>query len=301
MIRVRESLQKFYTENDYWVLPVIKAITAFLCFFTVNSNIGYSDMLSNPLICIAASILCSFLPWTCIPVFFSMLILGNAYAGSLEIFLVAGIVLLLAALIQSTFRAGNAILIALVPLFFYIHIPYVIPIIAGLSLGLMSTVPVSIGVMLYYLIEYISVNASLSKIAIGTDITAMATAYAGLFGNLFKDKEIIITMAAFAFCIVIVFIISQISFESNWIVAVIAGVISIIIISVCGYMHFELDFSLFGILPGLIVSCLISLLYVFAFHAVDYQRTERLRFEDDDYVYYVKAIPKLKSLDEDDN
>jgi len=301
MIRVREALQKFYTENDYWVLPVIKAITAFLCFFTVNSNIGYSDTLLNPLICIAASILCSFLPWTCIPVFFGMLILGNAYAGSLEIFLVAGIVLLLAGLIQSTFRAGNAILIALVPLFFYIHIPYVIPIIAGLSLGLMSTVPISIGIMLYYLIEYISVNASPAKAAAGSDITAMATAYAGLFGNLFKDKEIIVTIAAFALCIIIVFIISQVSFESNWLVAVIAGVFSIIIVSVCGYLHYELEFSFWRMIPGLLVSCLISLIYAFAFHAVDYQRTERLRFEDDDYIYYVKAIPKLKTIDEDEN
>ncbi len=300
MLRVKEALQKFYTENDYWALPVIKAITAFLCFFTVNCRVGYSDLLSNPFISIVAAILCSFLPWASIPVLFGLFILGNAYAASLEITIVAVIVLLLAALVQSAFRAGNSILIALVPLFFYIHIPYVIPLIAGLSLGLMSVVPVSIGVLLYYFINYMSITTS-AEAASSTDITAMATAYAGLFGNLFTDKEIIITMMVFALCIVIVFIISQIAFDSNWTVAVIAGTVSMAVFSVVGYLHYKLDFSFFGIIPSLIISCIISLLYVFAFHAVDYQRTERLRFEDDDYVYYVKAVPKLKSGNEDED
>ncbi|ETP73920.1 hypothetical protein UYO_0176 [Lachnospiraceae bacterium JC7] len=298
MLRVKEYLQKFYTENDYWTLPVVKAVTAFLCFLTVNSRVGFSDVLSNPLISFAASILCSFLPWTCIPVFFCLFILGNAYAASLEITLVAVVVLLLASLIQSAFRAGNAVLIALVPLFFYIHIPYVLPIIAGLSLGLMSIVPISIGIMLYYFIEYMAGHTAVA--AAQGDITAMATAYAGLFGNLFKDKEAIVAILAFALCVVVVFIISQIPFDESWIVAAGAGILTTATTTFLGHMHFGLETSFIEMLPGLLLSCIVSIVYVFAFHAVDYQRTERLRFEDDDYVYFVKAVPKLKSENEDD-
>ena len=47
MIRVREALQKFYTENDYWVLPVIKAITAFLCFFLIYGQLDHKADLFN--------------------------------------------------------------------------------------------------------------------------------------------------------------------------------------------------------------------------------------------------------------
>ena len=43
---------------------------------------------------------------------------------------------------------------------------------------------------------------------------------------------------------------------------------------------------------------LISVLAVYVLDlfilAVDYQRTEYVQFEDDDYFYYVKAIPKIK-------
>lgn len=300
MLRVKESLQKFYTENDFWTVPATKAITAFLCFLTVNSHIGYSDVISNPLICFLASVLCSFLPWACIPAFFGAFILGNAYAASLEMTLVAVVVLLLAALIQSAFHAGNALIIALVPLFFYIKIPYVIPVIAGLSLGLMAIVPTSVGIMLYYFIEYMSTNTGVATAASKGDITAMATAYAGLFGNLFKDKEAIVAIVSFALCIIVVFIISQISFELNWIVAVAVGLLSIVITSLTGQMHFGLDTSFVSMILPLFLSCIISLIYVFAFHAVDYEKTERIRFEDDDYIYYVKAVPKLKARNEDE-
>lgn len=33
--------------------------------------------------------------------------------------------------------------------------------------------------------------------------------------------------------------------------------------------------------------------FTFSCFAVDYTRTEYMQFEDDDYVYYVKAVPKV--------
>ncbi len=44
---------------------------------------------------------------------------------------------------------------------------------------------------------------------------------------------------------------------------------------------------------GILVSVLLALIYQFFVFAVDYTRTENLQFEDDDYYYYVKAVPKI--------
>ena len=43
---------------------------------------------------------------------------------------------------------------------------------------------------------------------------------------------------------------------------------------------------------GIVVSVVIALIYQFFVFAVDYTRTEYLQYEDDDYYYYVKAVPK---------
>ena len=44
---------------------------------------------------------------------------------------------------------------------------------------------------------------------------------------------------------------------------------------------------------GIVASVVIALIYQFFVFAVDYTRTEYLQYEDDDYYYYVKAVPKL--------
>ena len=44
---------------------------------------------------------------------------------------------------------------------------------------------------------------------------------------------------------------------------------------------------------GVVVSALIALVLEFFLFSVDYSRTEHVQFEDDEYYYYVKAVPKL--------
>ena len=48
-------------------------------------------------------------------------------------------------------------------------------------------------------------------------------------------------------------------------------------------------------LIGLLVSVMLAMIYNFFFFSVDYTRTEYVQFEDDDYYYYVKAVPKMSS------
>ena len=45
---------------------------------------------------------------------------------------------------------------------------------------------------------------------------------------------------------------------------------------------------------GGIVSAGIAWFLQFFIHSVDYTRTSKVQFEDDDYYYYVKAVPKVK-------
>ena len=50
------------------------------------------------------------------------------------------------------------------------------------------------------------------------------------------------------------------------------------------------------LIVGNIISLLIAFILQFLFMNLDYARTERVQFEDDDYYYYVKAVPRKWSL-----
>ena len=126
----------------------------------------------------------------------------------------------------------------------------------------------------------------------------MASQYASIFQGYFQNRTMIVSIMAFAICIVLVFILHQMVFSYNWGVAVIVGLLSILVVSAIGSARLGATFSFSTALIGVILSGVLALLYALAFHGADYKGTERLRFEDDDYFYFVKAIPKLKSGNE---
>ena len=55
---------------------------------------------------------------------------------------------------------------------------------------------------------------------------------------------------------------------------------------------FDTNISILALILGTVVSLLLVKSLQFFVFNVDYTRTEYVQFEDDEYYYYVKAIPK---------
>ena len=60
-----------------------------------------------------------------------------------------------------------------------------------------------------------------------------------------------------------------------------------------GDMSVGVTVSIGGVILGGLVSLALAFVLKFFVFSVDYTRTERLQFEDDEYYYYVKAVPKV--------
>ena len=92
--------------------------------------------------------------------------------------------------------------------------------------------------------------------------------------------------------LVIVYIIRKMSIEHAWAVAIIFGILFEAVGMIAGDMVLGINGKTVMILVGSVISCLIAFVIQFLFFNLDYSRTERLQFEDDEYYYYVKAVPK---------
>ena len=62
---------------------------------------------------------------------------------------------------------------------------------------------------------------------------------------------------------------------------------------IAGGFYFRLDIDVVTLIIYTVISVVIGLLLEFFVFGGDYTRTERLEYEDDEYYYYVKAIPKV--------
>ena len=60
-----------------------------------------------------------------------------------------------------------------------------------------------------------------------------------------------------------------------------------------GDFVFGVSVAVGQLILGILLSTLIAVVYNFFIITVDYTRTEYVQFEDDDYYYYVKAVPKM--------
>ena len=66
-----------------------------------------------------------------------------------------------------------------------------------------------------------------------------------------------------------------------------------LILILVGNVILKTNASIVLIIIGTIVSLLVAFIVQFFVFSVDYSRTEHTQFEDDEYYYYVKAVPKI--------
>lgn len=176
------------------------------------------------------------------------------------------------------------------PLLFVLRIPYAAPIVAGLLGVPLSAVTVVCGVVVYYLIHYMSMNASLfSSAAADSMLTRIREILDGVFGN----REMLIIAAAFAVTTILVYLVRRLSVDYSWTIAIISGALLDIVVILVGDLIYGADFSIPGVLLGSVGGVFVAFVVQFFRFNLDYSRTEKVQFEDDEYYYYVKAVPKM--------
>ena len=100
-------------------------------------------------------------------------------------------------------------------------------------------------------------------------------------------------IAAVVISILVVHLIRTRSVDHAWKIASGAGAAVGVIIASAGSIALKLDISFAVILLSAVLGIAVGLILEIFFFAVDYSRSENIQFEDDEYYYYVKAIPKV--------
>ena len=114
-----------------------------------------------------------------------------------------------------------------------------------------------------------------------------------LLDAIVNNKEMILICIAFAATVVITYLIRRLSVDYAWYIAIGVGALSDMIILLAGDFMMNVSNEILPMIIGTIVSILICIVVQFLFFSVDYSGTEHVQYEDDEYYYYVKAVPKI--------
>lgn len=290
LLVVKQYIKNFISKYEVYLKPLMKLILALASLMMINSKIGYMHRLDNISIVLIVALMCSFMPMNFIIFVAAVFTVLHLYALSLECAAIALVLFLVLFLLYFRFSPKDTLVVLLTPMCFVLKIPYAVPLTMGLIGTPASAISVGCGVIVSYLISYIADSATALS---GMDTEDIITKVRYIVDGLLNNKEMLLTIFAFAVTIVIVYLIKRMSINYAWTIAMIVGAIVDVMILLVGDLMFDTNVSIIGIIIGTVFSMLIAkVVEFFAFH-VDYSRVEKVQFEDDEYYYYVKAVPKI--------
>lgn len=290
LLELRENLKKIYSRNEAFILPVIKFLLSFIVLSIINGKMGYMTKLDNMAIVLIVSLLCSFQPTGFMAFFAMMFAVLHMYALSIETAAVGLVVFLLLYLLFLRFTAKEALVVVLTPVLCMLKLPYVMPVAMGLIGTPASCVSVGCGVVVYYLLQTVITNAPTINSMGAEEATAkLRLLIDGMLGN----KAMLVTIAAFAITVIVVYLIRRMSVDHSWTIAMVAGVMIEVMILLVGDLMYDTNLSIVSALLGAVVTLIACKIIEFFRFCLDYSRTEKVQFEDDEYYYYVKAVPKM--------
>ena len=276
LLEIKDKILRIWGKHDTYLYPIVKFVLALALFLLINSSIGFMEKISTVPIALILALVCCLLPQNVTLLAAAVLVLLDMYALSVEVALTT--LILFAAI--------------LTPLCFHLNIPYIMPIGCGLLCSGYSILAVCGSTVMYYFLSGIYQNVSTLVNVTAEEGAEVSSKFSVSVGQLLGNNEMYLILAVFILVFIVVQIIRRMSIEHAWKLAIISATL----IHICGLFAGYLIFNISGkgilLIVGSLISMLLGFVLEFFFMNLDYARTERVQFEDDEYYYFVKAVPK---------
>lgn len=286
----KETIIKLYQKTEFYLKPIIKFLISFLVFQMINQQIGSDPKLQKWPVILALSLIGAFTPSSILVLMSAIIVVGHVYYVSkiLSIIVIAAMLILYLLFARFAPKQGYAMLA--VPILMLIKIPYIVPILLGMIASPIALIPTGCGVAIYYLIRLIKEMATNTSNSI-EDILPL---YKYVIDGFFSNKEMQLTIFVFAIVIIVTYLIRRLKIDYAFYIAILAGALTNIIAFLIGDLKLESTSQIGIMILNTIISALIVMVIQFFRLTLDYTAVERTQFEDDEYYYYVKAVPKMK-------
>ena len=290
ILEFRERLRKLYSKTDRYLLAVGKFLVAlvgqleiFYLFAPEQSGIG---ML---LVQIGLALVCAWFPAGLLTFVYGGTILYTLYGLNVEAFLGAALLIFVLILVLWTVHPGYTWLIALAFLLGLWKVPQPLILLAAMWYTPFVLLPMAAGMVLCGYVHYVATNLYLYQEST-LSLKLLLQILEGGLGNI----QVYIGILGVALTFLVVYLLRKKEFHHSRPISVFIGGMAYLLIQLMHQLVWEGRGLVLGTeLWTTIGSTIVVLLFVIFGYAGDYTRVEYAQFEDDDYYYYVKAVPKI--------
>ncbi len=293
IFEVRNRITKIYKDYEFLFRTAAKFIFAIVILNYLKDQLGYYEILNLFSIRIFLSVVCAFIPVPFVVLVMGIVALLHLVKLSVVIGGLSAVVFIIAYFLYVRFAPSQGLFMLAIAALLPFNMHYVVAFILGMFYSPVTVIPAILTVVMIRFVD--CAKDAAGALAGSKEIESILASYQGMVDRLLDDKTVIVTAAALVVIIVVAYVISRLPFDFSWYVAIAAAAVAGAVVQIFTGSFFQVDVNLGRALIGIVVGAVVAAFLQFMKCVVDYPRKEFVQFEDDDYYYYVRAIPKLGS------
>ena len=293
-ITARDRIRKFILSKEILFLKLWNMLIALAGTLLISTQFGYQKIPGQIWVAILISLVCALLPLSGVSFVLVAYLVINLYALNTQVALFFIGFVILGYLVCAYFHSKNTYNLVTIPLCFGLHTPYSMALGSGLMCKLNEVTSVICGSVVAYYLHVIKHNASdILDETTDFSITALVSE------QMFKNKMFYFYIAAMVAMFLVVYFLRSADIHTSWLIAIVAGIIVEFAIMLSGYLLNSQKGEILSLVIGNIIAFVVGIILNYFIMDLDYSRIEKVQFEDDDYYYYVTAVPKIRIVDEE--
>lgn len=291
ILELREKLYGAYVSYDKYVKYIFRFALAFLVFGSINRCFPYHEKLASTIVTVVLAIIGGCLPDSLFVFMAVVLSVVQVYYLSPVL---AGVVLLGSLFLYVMFLRYSPKTIAFAAVFpvaILLKIPALLAILIGLFFSPMGILTVGGGTFCYYIFFAVkqceaSVSGKLSE-----DVIALVQQF---LDEIMKNQNMYVMVFSLCAVTLLTYFVRMRKMAFSFEISIVLASVAHLILLLVGNLLFDSNFSVAWTIGGNIISAILAYLIHFFHMVLDYGSMEEVQFEDEDYYYYVRAVPKLK-------
>ena len=292
-MRMRERIRNFIRLHETGFTRLGHGLYMLVSLFVIAGAFPFAESLNRPWIFLVLSFLGLFMPLSAEAFILVLFLLLNLFALSGTVCAVAAGLLALSYLFCAVYRSEE------------IHtIPGMI---CARQLSLSCTVPMASGLLgqardVVAMLCSTAVAFFMQEVHANSGVLVEGDGYMPiedfLRERIVANPMFYVYIAAMTAMFLVIYVVRTRNISHAWMVACFAGASVEFLILLSGYLFMGAGHSIPMLVTANVVAIFEGLGITYLHQDLDYSRIERVQFEDDDYYYYVTAVPKIRLTEE---
>ncbi len=292
-VTARSRIRSFLVRSEAWLRRLANCIWAVVCLLVMRQMFGFHELLSSNMILIPLGIICFFVPLSAagliMMIYTTLQVMSLSQSAGVMLFLM----FMLSYIFSNAYQARQLTHFVGVTVLYRMHIPYLAPLWAGLFGNISEVTTIICGSVISFYLK--TVHDSVPQIADAPDtVNALDLVQSMVSNPMFFVYEL-----AIVGMFVMVWLFRSSKLKHSWVWAVIFGTLTEFVIMLGGSLFLNDSRGLTQITVGSLVTLIVGILLFFVFQDLDFKRVETVQFSDDEYYYYVTAVPRIRLAEED--